>query len=214
VGGTSAAAPLFAGGLALIDQVLRQRRRQELGVANSLLYSIDRSPAGGSVFSDVAANDNDLSPYLGDHASLNCCRAGVGFDYASGLGGVNLSELASLASFVEPKIASVGVSLPRQRPVAKHRLLVKLSCSSRCVVGAFARISVGRARPFKVRSGMFVFKRKNHKTIKLALSRSDLAKIRRGLHGHRKVVAKVFGVVTDSGGNVESTSRGRSLRIR
>jgi kumamolisin len=214
VGGTSAAAPLFAGGLALTDQVLRQRRRQELGVANSLLYSLAHSSAAGSVFSDVAANDNNLSPYLGDHAALGCCQAGTGFDYASGLGSVNLSQLANLASFVAPKIASVGVSLPRQRPVAKRRLLAELSCSSRCVVGAFARVSVGRARPFKVRSAMFVFKRKNHKTVKLSLSRSDLAKIRRGLHGHKKVVAKVFGVVMDSGGNVERTSRGHSLRIR
>ncbi|HEY3727230.1 MAG TPA: S53 family peptidase [Solirubrobacteraceae bacterium] len=214
VGGTSAAAPLFAGGLALTDQVLRHHRRQELGVANSLLYFIAHSPDAGSVFSDVVANDNDLSAYLGDHAALGCCSAGTGFDYASGLGSVNLSQLVNLAGQVQPPIASVGVSLPRQRPVAKRRLLAKLSCSTRCVVAAYARISVGRARPFKVRSAASVFKRKNHKTVKLKLSKSNLARIRRGLRGHKKVVARVFGVIMDSGGNVERTSLGRTLRIR
>ncbi|MGI8506935.1 MAG: S53 family peptidase, partial [Solirubrobacteraceae bacterium] len=34
VGGTSAAAPLFAGGLALVDQVLREHGKQNLGLAN------------------------------------------------------------------------------------------------------------------------------------------------------------------------------------
>ena len=43
VGGTSAASPLLAGGLALVDQLLREHGRQDLGLANSLLYQV-RAP--------------------------------------------------------------------------------------------------------------------------------------------------------------------------
>jgi subtilase family serine protease len=215
VGGTSAAAPLLAGGLALTDQVLRRRGRQELGLANMLLYPIARSGAVGSVFSDVIANDNDLSPYLGQHKPLDCCRAGPGFDYATGLGSVNISAFANAVTFLAAKIAAVELSLPRQSAaVSRRRLLATLSCSSKCVALAYADVAVGRARPFRVRSRAVVLKRRNHKTVTLALSGANLRRIRAGLRGHQRVVATVFGAVTDSGGNVEGTSSGRALRLR
>jgi kumamolisin len=214
VGGTSAAAPLFAGALALTDEVLRKRRRQELGVANNLLYTIARSPSVRSVFSDVIANDNDLSPYIGNHQPLGCCTAGPGFDYASGLGSVNISALATLASVLQPRIASIGVSVPKQRPLAARRLLAKLWCSRRCVVSAFARISVGHARPFKVRSDTFVFNGARTRTVRLRFSPGNVRRISGGLHARRTVTATVFGQILDSGGNVESISHGRQLQIR
>jgi hypothetical protein len=215
VGGTSAAAPLMAGGLALTDQLLRKRGRQELGLANMLLYPLARTSAATAVFSDVVANDNDLSPYIGDHKTLNCCRAGPGFDYASGLGSVNIAAFANAATLLQPRIPSVGLSLPRQRrPVRHKRLLATVWCSGKCVALAYADISVGRARPFRARSGALVFKGRNHRTVKVALSGSNLRRIRDGLRAHDKVVATVFGVITDSAGNVEGASAGRTLRIR
>ena len=43
VGGTSAATPLLAGGFALVDEELRMHNRQDLGLANPLLYTLGRS---------------------------------------------------------------------------------------------------------------------------------------------------------------------------
>jgi kumamolisin len=214
VGGTSAAAPLFAGGLAVADQVLRARGRQQLGLANSLLYKVARADPSSGAFTDVTTGNNDLSPFLGNHRSLGCCNAGPGFDYASGLGSPNLASLADLASTLQPRLASVGVTLPGQRPLARHHLLARLSCSRACLVGAYAEVAIGKARPFKVRSDSFVLRRKGHKTVKLGLSAPDRRRIRSGLHSHKRVYAYVRGVIVDSGGNVEVTSRAHRLRIR
>jgi len=212
LGGTSASAPLFAAGVALVDQVLRSRRRQQLGSANSLLYKIARSAASGSVFSDVTANSNNLGPYIGRRV-LSCCNAGVGFDYASGIGSVNLASLAFTAAALQPRIASVRVSLPRQRPLSQRHLLAEVSCSGHCFVGAYADVAVGRARPFKVRGGTYRLGRRGRRTITLRLSSGDLRRIHGGLRAHQPVYADIYGVITDSGGNVESRSRGKRLRI-
>ncbi len=215
VGGTSAAAPLFAGGLAVIDQVLRARGRQQLGLANSLLYKVARADPTSGVFSDVTIGSNDLSPFLSStHQSLGCCSAGPGFDYASGLGSPNLTALAGLATLLQPRLASVGVSLPGQRPLARRALLARLSCSRACLVGAYADIEIGRARPFQVRSDSHVLRGKGRKTVELSLSRDHVRRIRAGLRAHKRVYAYVRGVIVDSGGNVEVTSRAHRLRIR
>ena len=212
VGGTSAAAPLLAGGLALVDETLRLHQRQQLGVANSLLYSIDRAPGGASVFYDVTTGDNDLGSFIGP-SPLGCCSAGPGFDYASGLGSVDLAKFAFLATLLQPKIASVGVYLPRQHPLAKHHILAKLSCTSSCVVGSHAVVAIGHARPFEVRAGTYLLRRRGYKTVELKFSSRDLRKLRGGLRAHKRIEATVFAVVTDSGGNVEGISRGHRLRI-
>jgi kumamolisin len=97
-GGTSAAAPLLAAGIALIDQDLRRHRRRDLGDLNPLLYLLGGSSARGAVYSDILAINNDLGPYLpGGHGQpLGCCAAAAGFDGASGWGTVNVSSLARL----------------------------------------------------------------------------------------------------------------------
>src|ERR1700722_17170840 len=138
VGGTSAASPLFAGGLALVDQLLRQHGKQNVGLANSLLYKLDRRNASTHVISDVVSNDNDLGPFLsiGTHRSLGCCTARAGYDLASGLGSVNVGKLAHLAVAIQPAVAKVSLKLPAQRPVARRHLLAKLRCSRRCILVA------------------------------------------------------------------------------
>ncbi len=214
VGGTSASAPLLAGGLALTDQLLRLRGRTELGLANMLLYPIAHGPSAASVFSDVTLNDNDLSPFIGDHKPLGCCTAVPGFDTASGLGSVNVSAFANLVSATKSPIPLVSIALPSQRPVAKKRLLATVSCSAKCVALSVAEVAVGSRRPFRVQSSTVVLKRAGARTVKLKLSDRDMGQVRGGLRAHRAVVATVVGVITDSGGNVERTSPGRTLRIR
>ena len=86
VGGTSAATPLLAGGLAVVDEALRLNGRHGVGFANPLLYKIGRNRAlRGLVFSDVQEFSNDIGPFITrSHRSLGCCKAGPGFDRASG----------------------------------------------------------------------------------------------------------------------------------
>lgn len=95
-GGTSAAAPLLAGGIALVDQDLRNHHRHVVGDLNPLLYLAAATSARGSIFHDVTVIGNDLGPYLphGNGRPLGCCAAGPGFDAASGWGSVNLYALA------------------------------------------------------------------------------------------------------------------------
>lgn len=216
VGGTSAAAPLLAGGLALVDQLLREHGKQNLGLANPLLYKLGRSKARTGVISDVVTGDNDLGPYLptGNHRPLGCCSAAPGYDFASGLGSVDLAKLAFLATTTQPAIAKVGLSLPRQRPLARHRLLAKVSCSRRCFVRAAAAISIPGSASIRVTSSSRFLLREGGRTVELRLSGSDVRRLRRGLRTHRLIYATVYGEILDSGGNVEARSRGHRLRIR
>jgi kumamolisin len=69
VGGTSAATPLLAGGVAIIDQLLRQRERADIGQLNPLLYRIGHSSAAATVFNDVQHFSNDVGPYIPETAS-------------------------------------------------------------------------------------------------------------------------------------------------
>ncbi len=213
VGGTSAAAPLFAGGLALVDQALRIRGRQQLGNANPLLYRVARSRVGGAVFSDVTTNNNDLGPFIGRHRSLGCCTAHPGYDAASGLGSVNLSNLAAAAIGLQPRLAQVGVALPRQNPLGHRRLLARVSCSRHCLVSSLAVVTVGGSRPFFVRAGIYLLTRRGSRQVSLGLSRRGLREMHQGLRAHQKVYATVFGVIVDSSDNIERLSGARRLRI-
>ncbi len=111
VGGTSAAAPLLAGGLALVDQQLRAHRRRDVGLANPLLYKLAHVPGQAGALSDVLTGDDDLGSSLRG-APLGCCTAHAGYDYASGLGGVDVFALSAAADAV---VAKIG--LPKRPPM-------------------------------------------------------------------------------------------------
>jgi kumamolisin len=213
VGGTSAAAPLFAGGLALIDGALRAQHKQNLGLTNSLLYRVDLGSGSTGVISDVTTNDNDLGRYLpsGDGRALGCCSAGPGYDLASGLGSVDLGRFALLAGTLQPLVAGVGLSLPPQHAVARHHLLARLSCSRRCIAAAIGTVVAGSS--FGVGSGNKVFAQAGSKIVKLRFSPSELAVLRRALRRHQPIYARVFGEVVDAGGNVEAMSSTQTVRI-
>jgi subtilase family serine protease len=94
VGGTSAAAPSFAGMVALVNQYLVQNQVQAksgLGNINPKLYGMAGSGASG-IFHDVTTGDNIVPCQVG---TANCANghfgytAGVGYDLVTGLGSVN-----------------------------------------------------------------------------------------------------------------------------
>ncbi|HEY2470716.1 MAG TPA: protease pro-enzyme activation domain-containing protein [Terracidiphilus sp.] len=93
-GGTSFAAPIFAGMLALINQ--KQEWTAGQGQANIALYKLaGNSTTYGSAFHDVTSGNNNCN------AGTTFCgtttggfSAGTGYDLATGLGSVDLNVLA------------------------------------------------------------------------------------------------------------------------
>ena len=116
VGGTSAATPVFAGMVALVNQYLVDQGEQAtpgLGSVNPVLYLLaERAPG---IFHDVTAGSNDVPCAAG---SIDCTTGVLGYpalsgyDLATGLGSVDAYALASnwaMASF-EPSSAALSVS--------------------------------------------------------------------------------------------------------
>jgi kumamolisin len=215
-GGTSAGTPLLAGGLALIDEGLRKVGRQDVGLANPLFYKIAKGPLGPLVLRDVTLGNNDLFALVTNGVrKVGCCDAAVGFDAASGLGGVIVSELSAAADGIVRKLVAVGVGLPRQlHPVRDRHLLADVSCSGRCLMGAYAKIQLGKSNKRLTQySNVFLLKKRSHKTIRIGLDKKTLGRLRSALHRHEKITATVYGAVVDPSGNIERRSGGRSLRI-
>ena len=89
-GGTSCAAPLWAGFTALVNQQATQARRAPMGFLNPTLYSIAKSPLYGATFHDIVSGDN-TSPL-----STNLFFAVPGYDLCTGWGtpaGTNLIDI-------------------------------------------------------------------------------------------------------------------------
>lgn len=216
VGGTSAATPLLAGGVALVDQLLRERQRADIGQLNPLLYRLGRSSLAGSVFNDVTQFGNDVGPYIpGNGEPLGCCTAGPGYDEASGWGSVNLTGLAAAAVLLQPRAANVTLSLPRhQSPVAHHQILATVACSESCLMAAFAEVSINHGAPFTVESKVFRLKAAGRKTIPVKFSASQLGKLRTGLAHHRLIQAYLYGVTVSSAHNIQRETGGTLLTIR
>jgi subtilase family serine protease len=87
VGGTSAAAPLVAGMIALWDQQAQRTGLPKPGFVPPLLYSIaHRTPAP---FYDITTGTDVI------FSGVNCCTAKPGFDLASGLGSPLANQIAA-----------------------------------------------------------------------------------------------------------------------
>ena len=113
VGGTSAAAPAFAGILALVQQKTGAR----LGQADYALYSLAASRYS-SVFHDVTRGNNSVECNFGGtdcesnkagYDFMTGFNAGTGYDEASGLGSVNATQLVN--NWVSPARAASTLSL-------------------------------------------------------------------------------------------------------
>jgi hypothetical protein len=216
VGGTSAATPLLAGGIAIIDELLRERERADIGQLNPLLYRIGRSSLASSVFNDVQQFGNDVGPYIpGNGEPLGCCTAGLGFDEATGWGSVNLAGLASAAVLLQPKAANVTLTLPRhQRPVAHHQILATVSCSISCAMAAFAEISINHAIPFTAESRVYRLRLAGRRTVAVRFSGAQLAKLRSALAHHRLIQAYLYGVTLSPQRHIQRETGGTLLTIR
>lgn len=82
VGGTSAAAPFWAGSTALINQFLQSQNLSRVGSANPALYALFNSNQIAAAFHDVTIGNNLHYP------------ATSGYDMASGIGSPDVNNLA------------------------------------------------------------------------------------------------------------------------
>ncbi len=222
LGGTSAATPLLAGGFAIVDQQLRAAHKRALGLVNPLLYSLSRSHAPG-VFVDVTRYGNDIGPDIGNHKPLGCCRAGVGFDQASGIGSVNVGAFAAAASARQPPVVTVRASVPRgQHPVRQHALRATVTCTGPCQTGAYALVSIGRAKAFEVNSSVVRLAAAGSRTLPLRFTSRALKKLRSALAHHTVIRATVravlfdsavYGVLFDPAGSITSRTAAVKLTI-
>ena len=122
--GTSAAAPYFAGMVALVNQKLGTH----VGFLDPLLYQIGGDP-GAHAFRDVTAGDNIVSVGCGSASvcsptppqlALDCCVAGPGYDLATGWGSPMFGPFeAAVADALEPAVTPTSVVVaPTPSPVA------------------------------------------------------------------------------------------------
>jgi hypothetical protein len=108
-GGTSAAAPAFAGMLALVEQSTGSR----LGQANNVLYALASSHYS-TVFHDVDSGDNAVvcaagSSGCGSNGFTTGYNAVTGYDLASGLGSVDAA--AMVANWASAVTSSTSTTL-------------------------------------------------------------------------------------------------------
>jgi subtilase family serine protease len=96
--GTSAAAPLWAGVIALADQ----QAGQHLGFINPALYAIARGPACHQAFHDVTTGDNSVIWPTGVYTGYT---AGPGWDPVAGWGSPDAQYLVPLLAHTAPSRA-------------------------------------------------------------------------------------------------------------
>ena len=100
VGGTSAAAPTFAGMLAIVEQA---NGGKALGNINPSLYALAETSNSSSVFHDITSGNNMVACTVG---STDCTTGSLGYstttgyDLVTGLGSINIPTLqAALAGY-------------------------------------------------------------------------------------------------------------------
>ncbi|MDX2378475.1 MAG: S53 family peptidase [Acidimicrobiia bacterium] len=87
LGGTSAATPIAAGAIALVNQARASHGAGPVGLLAPVLYAAAES--GELVARDITDGDNRLFGH-------DCCDASVGFDQASGWGAPDFATIAAL----------------------------------------------------------------------------------------------------------------------
>jgi kumamolisin len=101
VGGTSAATPLTAAGIALIDQDAEKHGEPTLGFLNPLIYGLGADAATRkSAFFDVTTGNDNIFPALNKlvlNEKIKCCSARSGYDWASGWGSLKIPAFGEMA---------------------------------------------------------------------------------------------------------------------
>lgn len=147
--GTSAATPSFAGIMALIVQKTGSRQGQANYVlyglaANEALSSCNASstaglPAANCIFNDITIGNNAVPGESGYGTGSAPYQAGVGYDFATGLGSVNVANLSNDWDAVPN--ASFEFHVGIDQPGAQQSTFIGLALFSGWAVNAHAAIS-------------------------------------------------------------------------
>lgn len=110
-GGTSFAAPIFAGMLAILNQKGGYAGGQ--GLFNSQLYKLaSNSTTYASAFHDVTSGDNKCSAGAAECSGQIGFSAGTGYDQVTGLGSIDVGVFATaLPAFTGTPLISTAVSV-------------------------------------------------------------------------------------------------------
>ncbi len=113
VGGTSAAAPLWAGYMALVNQQAAANARPSIGNLNSIIYGIGKTnPLYSTLFHDITTGNNFNT------ASPTNFPATTGFDLCTGWGAPNGSNLINfLAATADPLNVTPGTGFTTSTPL-------------------------------------------------------------------------------------------------
>lgn len=131
--GTSFAAPLWAAGLALIDE-----KSGDIGFANPALYAIAGSPAYATAFHDMTSGNNDYTDtHHGDYP------AGTGYDMATGLGTPNFGGLATATDLLVRSWAPQAAAEPANAAQLDFRGVSCTSATACAAVGSYFDTSGG-----------------------------------------------------------------------
>ena len=111
VGGTSAAAPFWAGSTASINEYLQKQGKSRVGFANPVLYSLASAQQQFSPFHDVSSGNNLYYP------------ATANYDLASGLGSPDVYNIArdiagGSGPTPSPTASPTGTPVPTPSPTA------------------------------------------------------------------------------------------------
>ena len=132
IGGTSAAAPAFAGMLALVAQANGSAAdNYRLGQADNVLYHLAQTKYS-SVFHDITSGNNSVpctagSPDCGSNLFLTGYNAGTGYDLASGLGSVNVAAMVS--NWASVSLASTTTNLNINGSTAAYTGIHGVTCA-------------------------------------------------------------------------------------
>ena len=105
VGGTSCAAPLWAGFMALVNQQAAAVGKPAAGFINPAIYEIANESIYNAAFNDITSGDNTSS------ASPNAFYAVPGYDLCTGLGTPNGTNLINSLVNPDPLIVTPGYGL-------------------------------------------------------------------------------------------------------
>ena len=113
VGGTSAAAPLWAGFTALVNQQAINVRQPTVGFVNPALYAIGKSTLYSPAFHDMTTGNN-LTPWNTTPNHLNQFYAEPGYDLCTGWGSPTGQELidALAGKAITTKVAPAVATTP------------------------------------------------------------------------------------------------------
>ncbi|MGB0035100.1 MAG: Ig-like domain repeat protein, partial [Candidatus Acidiferrales bacterium] len=128
VGGTSVAAPSFAGVMALVNEKTGQAQGQADFVlyrlaAGETLSSCNGSktsplPASNCIFNDTTVGNNAVPGETGYGTGSAQFQAGVGYDEGTGLGSLNVANLLTQWSTARTKASTTTIAIPATFPVA------------------------------------------------------------------------------------------------